>query len=338
MQNQSQNTNTNNDNKNESENIQNINLIQTTLAQSIENAAKLLIKDRRRSSFISFIIKFILTVATIIFIFSMLIFTDKSPIANSSSISEKHVAVIKIKGEISAEAPASAELINHSLKSAFENDNSVAVILQINSPGGSPVQAGIIYDEIKRLKKLYPKKSIYATVEDMCASGGYYIAAATDYIYADKASIVGSIGVIMEGFGLDKAIDKFGVQRRIYTSGENKAMLDPFSAENKKHVDYTKEMIAKVHQQFITAVKNGRGNRLKEDNNTFSGLIWTGEEAVKNGIIDGLYSTNNVARLIIKNEKLVDYTIEEGLANRLAKQFGSSLGTTFIKASNMVLK
>jgi len=311
---------------------------ESALANSIDNAVKSIIKERRRGRFGAFFAKLVILIIIGLVIIGLVETNSPSSVTNSTSNSTSHVAVVSINGEISANSAANAELINNSLKNAFENQNSVAVILKINSPGGSPVQAGMVYDEIKRLRKIYPKKVIYAVIEDICASGGYYIASATDFIYADKASIVGSIGVIMEGFGFDKAIEKFGVQRRLYTSGENKALLDPFSAENPAQTAYVKHMITTIHQQFIKAVKDGRGKRLKEEANTFSGLIWTGEEAAKNGIIDGLSSTENLSRVVIKNDNLVDYTVQEGLANRLAKQFGASIGTSIANKIDLKIK
>jgi len=220
----------------------------------------------------------------------------------------KHTALVDVKGVIAADADASADNIVSGLRAAFEDENTVGVILRINSPGGSPVQAGYVYDEIKRLRKKYPDTKLYAVVSDMCASGGYYIAAAADEIYADKASIVGSIGVLMNGFGFVDGMKKLGVERRLYTAGEHKGMLDPFSPVKPDEVAHVKHMLDTIHQQFIQAVKDGRGERLKDDPKIFSGLFWTGEEGVKLGLVDGLGSAGYVAREIIKQEKIVDYT------------------------------
>jgi protease-4 len=205
------------------------------------------------------------------------------------------------------------------------------VVLRINSPGGSPVQAGIINDEIRRLKALH-KKKVYAVVEEMCASGAYYIAVAADEIYVDKASLVGSIGVLMDGFGFTGAMEKLGVERRLLTAGENKGMLDPFSPQNAKQTAYAKAMIDQIHQQFIKVVKDGRGARLKETPETFSGLFWNGEEALRQGLVDKIGNLDYVAREVIKAEEIVDYTPHENLAERFAKRFGAAVGHGAVKA------
>jgi protease IV len=248
---------------------------------------------------------------------------------NESMVSHNHTAVIEIKGEIAAGEVTSADNIKYSIQQAFENENSRGIILKINSPGGSPVQAGMIYDEIMRQKQKYPKKHVYAVVEEICASGAYYIAAAADSIYVDKASIIGSIGVLMDGFGFDKTMEKFGVQRRLYTAGANKGMLDPFSPENPKQKEYILEMLGGIHQQFITAVKKGRGSRLKFEKNPemFSGLFWTGEKSIELGLSDGYGYVEDIADRLIREKQLVDYTMQEDFTDKIAKRFGASLGT-----------
>jgi protease-4 len=246
--------------------------------------------------------------------------------------SEKHTAMVTLEGEISSSSMANALDINSSLMSAFENEQSVGVVLRINSPGGSPVQAGMINDEIHRLRKLYPNKPFYVVVEDICASGGYYVAVAGDQILVDKASLVGSIGVIMEGFGFTGLMDKLGVTRRMITSGSNKGMLDPFSKEDPKQVEMVKTMINEIHQQFITVVKEGRGARLKESPDLFSGRIWNGEQAVKIGLVDGYGTVESVARDIFKAPDILDYTMKENFAERVAKRFGAEAGTAAGKA------
>jgi len=213
------------------------------------------------------------------------------------------------------------------LDKAFAADDSVGVILKINSPGGSPVQAGMINDEIVRLRKEYPKKPIYVVVEEMCASGGYYIAVAADKIYVNKASIVGSIGVLMDGFGFTGLMEKVGVERRLLTAGENKGFLDPFSAQNPKQKEYALEMLNEIHQQFIDVVRKGRGQRLKETPDTFSGLFWTGSKAIEMGLADDYGTVDSVARDVIKAEDLVDYTETEGLPERVLKKFGVAVGS-----------
>jgi protease-4 len=248
-----------------------------------------------------------------------------------SGPSTPHTALVEVRGEIASDSEASAEVLVSSLKSAFEDPGAQAVVLRINSPGGSPVQSGIINDEIKRLKALH-KKKVYAVVEEMCASGAYYIAVAADEIYVDKASIVGSIGVLMDGFGFTGTMEKLGVERRLLTAGENKGMLDPFSPQNEKERAFAKAMIDQIHQQFIAVVKEGRGQRLKETPETFSGLFWNGEEAIRQGLADKLGNLDYVAREVVKAEEIIDYTPRENLAERLAKRFGASVGSGAVKA------
>ncbi|CAM5782889.1 signal peptide peptidase SppA [Rhizobacter fulvus] len=243
-----------------------------------------------------------------------------------------HTALIEVRGEIAAGAEASAENLLPGIKTAFEDDGAKAIVLRINSPGGSPVQAGILYDEIRRLKKLHPTKKVYAVVEETCASGAYYIAVAADEIYADKASIVGSIGVLMDSFGATGLMDKLGVERRLITAGENKGIGDPFSPLQPKHRAYLQAMIDQIHQQFIAVVRQGRGTRLKEGPDTFSGLFWNGEQALKNGLIDHLGNLDYVARDVIKAEEVIDYTPKENVAERLAKKFGAAIGSGAVKA------
>jgi protease-4 len=250
----------------------------------------------------------------------------------SSSISTPHTAVVEIKGEIAAGADASAEFVNAALQAAFEDEGSRAVVLLINSPGGSPVQAGMMNDEILRLKAKY-KKPVYAVVEETAASAAYYIAVAADQIYVDKASIVGSIGVLMDGFGFTELMGKLGVERRLMTAGENKGFLDPFSAQSERQRAYAQTMLNQIHQQFITVVKNGRGDRLKETPEMFSGLFWSGEQAVELGLADQFGSLEFVAREIVKTENIIDYTRRENVAERLAKRFGMALGEGAMKAT-----
>jgi protease-4 len=245
---------------------------------------------------------------------------------------EKHTALVTLEGEISSSSMANALDINSSLTAAFENENSAGVVLRINSPGGSPVQAGMINDEIHRLRKLYPSKPLYVVVEDICASGGYYVAVAGDQILVDKASLVGSIGVIMEGFGFTGLMDKLGVTRRMITAGSNKGMMDPFSKENPQQVEMIKTMIDEIHQQFIAVVKAGRGDRLKETPEMFSGRVWNGEQAIKIGLVDGYGSVETVARDIFKAPDILDYTMKENFAERVAKRFGAEVGAAAGKA------
>jgi protease-4 len=242
----------------------------------------------------------------------------------------RHTALVELEGVIAPDSKASAEKVIKGLNRAFKDANTQGVVLRINSPGGSPVQAGYINDEIRRLRTKYPGTPIYAVVQDLCASGGYYVAVAAERIYVDKASLVGSIGVIIGGFGFTGAMDKLGIERRAYTSGTNKDFLDPFQPENPAHREHAQKMIGEIHQQFIRIVRQGRGQRLKETPDTFSGLIWTGEKSVELGLADSLGSLEFVAREVIKAERVVDYTQKENyfeqLSERLGTRFGEMLG------------
>ncbi len=246
-----------------------------------------------------------------------------------------HTAVVEIKGEIASGADASADGIVNALRAAFEDTSAQGIVLLINSPGGSPVQAGIINDEIKRLKTKH-NKPIYAVVEESCASAAYYIAAATDKIYVDKASIVGSIGVLMDGFGFTGLMDKLGVERRLMTAGANKGFLDPFSPQTEAQRAFAQTMLDQIHKQFIAVVKAGRGDRLKDSPELFSGLFWTGQQAIELGLADQLGSLDFVAREVIKAEELVDYTRRENVAERLAKRFGAAIGEGAVRAIRAV--
>jgi protease IV len=242
-----------------------------------------------------------------------------------------HTAVIEIDGEIGPNSEASAEFVIAAAKAAFEDQGAQGVVLLINSPGGSPVQAGIINDELRRLKARH-KKPLYAVVEESCASAAYYVAVAADRIFVDKASIVGSIGVLMEGFGFVGLMDKIGVERRLFTAGENKGFLDPFSPQTERHRQHAQQMLDAVHLQFIDVVRTGRGKRLKERPELFSGLFWTGQQAVELGLADQLGNLDFVAREVIKAEELVDYTRHENVAEKLAKRFGAAVGEGAVKA------
>ena len=250
-----------------------------------------------------------------------------------SDVSTAHTAVVEVKGEIAAGADASAEFVNAALRAAFEDSGSKAIVLLINSPGGSPVQAGMMNDEILRLKAKH-HKPVYAVVEESCASAAYYVAVSADKIFVDKASIVGSIGVLMDGFGFTGLMNKLGVERRLLTAGENKGFLDPFSPQSDKQRAYAQGMLDQIHQQFIAVVKAGRGERLKETPETFSGLFWSGQQAVELGLADQLGNLDYVAREVVKAEEVIDYTRRDNVAERLAKKFGAALGEGAIKAFN----
>ncbi|MFC6674048.1 signal peptide peptidase SppA [Marinobacterium aestuariivivens] len=231
-----------------------------------------------------------------------------------------HTAYINIRGEIAVGTVADADHLIPSIQAAFENDNAKAVVLRIDSPGGSPVQSGRVYEEIRAQKALHPDKKVYAVIGDIGASGGYYIAAAADEIYADQASLVGSIGVISSGFGFTGLMEKLGIERRAITAGDNKALLDPFSPLNKQTREFWESVLAKTHQQFIQRVKEGRGDRLKNDPRIFSGLIWNGEQALEIGLIDGLGSMNSLARDVIGETNLVDYSPSRDLLQKLTQR------------------
>ena len=237
----------------------------------------------------------------------------------------KHTAVVDVTGVIAEGADAGAEKIIDGLRDAFEDQGTEGVILKINSPGGSPVQAGYVFDEIQRLRGEYPEIPVYAVIADMCASGGYYIAAAADKIYADKASIVGSIGVLMDGFGFVGAMEKLGVERRLMTSGEHKGMLDPFSPRDEAQSAHMEQLLAQIHQQFIDTVKEGRGDRLKgEEGELFSGLFWSGERAVALGLVDELAGPDHVAREVIGADEMVNFSRERDWLERFADRVGAA--------------
>jgi len=239
---------------------------------------------------------------------------------------------VEVSGIIAPGTDNSAEKINTALQAAFKDSKTVGVVVRINSPGGSPVQAGYVNDEIRRLRGKYPSIPVYAVVEDLCASGGYYIAVAADKIYVDKASLVGSIGAIIGGFGFTGAMEKLGIERRAYTAGTNKDFLDPFAPEKPEHREHAKKMLDEIHQQFINTVRQGRGKRLKESPEIFSGLVWTGEKSIELGLADALGSAEYVAREVVKAERLVDFTPEDNVFEIVSKRLGTSFGEGFARA------
>lgn len=245
-----------------------------------------------------------------------------------SSSGGTHTALVNVEGVIAPQGSASADRIVGGLRAAFEDEDAVGVIVRINSPGGSPVQAGYINDEISRLRAEYPDKPLYAVIADVAASGGYYVAAAADKIYADKSSLVGSIGVVMNGFGFVGAMDKLGVERRLLTAGKFKGLLDPFSPEKPVEVAHIQGILDRVHRQFIAAVKRGRGDRLRQDDDIFSGLIWTGEQGMELGLVDALGSSSYVAREVIGAEEIVDYTPSRSILERVSERIGSAMAHT----------
>jgi protease-4 len=244
----------------------------------------------------------------------------------------RHTAVVEISGVIASDQPGSAENINAGLQEAFKDKGTQGVVLRINSPGGSPVQAAQINDEIRRLREKYPNTPLYAVVEDICASGGYYVAVASDKIFVNESSIVGSIGVLMDGFGFSNVLEKLGVERRLLTAGENKGFLDPFSPLEPAQREHAQNMLNTIHQQFIKVVREGRGERLKETPDMFSGLMWTGQKSIDMGLADALGSVEYVAREVIKAEDLVDFTPRENIAERVAKRFGAAMAEALVRA------
>ena len=252
----------------------------------------------------------------------------------------KHTALVELTGVIAADKEANADDVVAGLRDAFENKSTAGVILRINSPGGSPVQAGYINDEIKRLRQEHPDTPFYVVISDICASGGYYVAAAADKIYADKASIVGSIGVRMDGFGFVDAIQKLGVERRLLTAGEHKGFLDPFQPAKQADIEQVQKLLDDIHQQFIDVVTTGRGDKLQEDPDLFSGYVWTGEQAVTLGLVDELGSSGYVAREVIGEETIVDYTQTEDWLTKFGKRFGTALGRGIgeVLGGNLTLK
>ncbi len=241
----------------------------------------------------------------------------------AEAVGRKHTAMVEVSGLIAPGTDASAEKVTAALQAAFKDKNTQGVVLRVNSPGGSPVQAQTIYEEMRRLRKKNPQIPLYAVVEDVCASGCYYIAVGADRIYVARSSIVGSIGVLMNGFGFTGLMEKLGVERRLLTSGDNKAMLDPFSPLEERHRDYAQQLMNDIHQQFIGVVREGRGKRLKEAPEIFTGLIWTGQKSVELGLADAFGSLEYVAREVIKAEDIVNYSEKESIAEKLAKRFGS---------------
>ena len=304
----------------------------SAVEQSLETLARELLRDRRseRRWRVFFRLAWLGLALTVFWLLA-------AQRGHSGAPAGPHTALVEVRGEIAPDTEASAEQLIAGLKQAFEDVSARAVVVRINSPGGSPVQAGIVNDEIRRLKALH-KKKVYAVVDEMCASGAYYIAVAADEIYVDKASLVGSIGVLMDGFGVAGLMEKLGVERRLITAGENKGMLDPFSPQNERHKAYAQAMIDQIHRQFIAVVKEGRGDRLKESPDTFSGLFWNGEEAIRMGLADKLGSLDFVAREVIQAEEVVDYTPKENVAEKLARRFGASIGAGAVRSAHALMR
>ena len=290
----------------------------------VTKLASAALKEQRRARLWGIFFK-LLTFAYITFILMMAVdWKGRAELAGG----KKHTAMVELSGLIAPGSDASAEKITAALQAAFKDKNTQGVIIRINSPGGSPVQSQTIYDEMRRLRKKYPDIPLYAVVEDICASGGYFVAAGADRIYVSKSSVIGSIGVLMNGFGFSGLMEKLGVDRRLITAGENKGMLDPFSPVNDKDVEHARLLVKDIHQQFISVVREGRGKRLKETPDMFSGLIWTGQMSIELGLADGLGSLESVARDVVKAEDIVDYSQKENFAEKIARRFGASVASS----------
>ena len=294
--------------------------------QAIEKLALAALDEQRRSRRWGIFFKLL------VFIYlTVLLIIGMDWVGKKDSSHGKHTALVEVNGVIAPNSNASADNVSSGLQEAFKDKRTQGVILRINSPGGSPVQAGYINDEIRRLRSKYPDIPLYAVVEDICASGGYYIAVAADRIYVDKASIIGSVGVLMDGFGFTGTMEKLGVERRLLSAGENKGFLDPFSPVLEPQKEYAQQMLDQIHQQFIGVVRAGRGKRLKETPDMFSGLMWVGQKSIDLGLADALGSVDYVAREVIKAEDIVDFTPRENVAERLAKRFGAGMAEGLVR-------
>ena len=297
--------------------------------RTLEKVALAAVQEQRRARYWNIFFKSLLFIYLFVILFIWLGWIGGKDMTSTG----KHTALVELRGVISPESAASADNIITGLQAAFKDKNTQGVILRINSPGGSPVQAGHINDELRRLRAKYPNIPVYAVVEDICASGGYYVAVAADKIYVDKGSIMGSIGVLMDGFGFTGLMDKLGIERRLLAAGKNKGFLDPFSPMREDQVEYANSMLQEIHQQFINVVRQGRGKRLKETPELFSGLVWVGPKSIELGLADALGSVDYVAREVIKAEDIVDYTPHENVAERLARRFGAAMADSLVRSA-----
>lgn len=298
----------------------------------IEKLAFGALTEQRRTRRWGIFFKFLLAIYLVVIV----VISRPDMFADAISATAKHTAVVDVNGIISEDSDASADNVVAGLRAAFKDSNTVGVIIRVNSPGGNPVEAGYINDEIYRLKKEYPAMPVYAVVQDIGASGGYYVAVAADKIYADKASIVGSIGVRMENFGFVEAIEKLGIERRLLTAGEKKGLMDPFLPIQSEIEDHLQGVLDEIHRQFIEIVKKGRGDRLSAEADLFTGLVWTGEQCLELGLVDALGSTGFVAREIVGEEKIVDFTPRKDILSHFAKTFGVALSESLIQAGLQV--
>jgi len=294
--------------------------------KTLEKVALAAIQEQRRTRHWGIFFKLLLFVYLFALLFIGMGWFGKKDLAPGN-----HTAMIEVNGVIAPTGQASADVVMTGLQDAFKDKRTQGVILRINSPGGSPVQAGHINDEIRRLRAKHPDIPVYAVVEDICASGGYYVAVAADKIYVDKASIIGSIGVLMDGFGFTGTMEKLGVERRLLAAGDNKGFLDPFSPVNETHKAHAEKMLDDIHRQFIEVVRRGRGKRLRDTPGLFSGLMWTGQDSVDMGLADALGGIDYVAREVIKAETIVDFTPKENIAERVARRFGAAMAETLVR-------
>jgi protease IV len=292
----------------------------------IEKIALEAIREQRRARQWGILFKLLL----FIYLFALL-FAAIGWLGGKDALPGRHTALVELRGVISADSLASADNVVTGLQEAFKDKRTQGVILRINSPGGSPVQAAHINDEIRRLRAKYPQIPLYAVVEDICASGGYYVAVAADKIYVDKGSIVGSIGVLRDGFGFTGTMDKLGVERRLLAAGKNKGFLDPFSPLQESQKEFAENMLQQIHEQFMAVVRQGRGKRLKETPEMFSGLMWVGPRSIELGLADELGSVDYVAREVVKAEDIVDFTPHENIAERFAKRFGAGVAESLVR-------
>jgi protease-4 len=296
----------------------------------IANLATAALKEQRKARRWGIFFK-LLTFAYLTFILVLVV--DWRGRGEMSSSGKKHTAMVEVSGIIAPGTDASADRVTSALQEAFKDKNTKGVVVRCNSPGGSPVQAQTIYDEMRRLRKKYPEIPLYAVVDDVCASGGYFVAVGADRIFVSKASVVGSIGVLMNGFGFTGLMEKLGVERRLITAGENKGMLDPFSPMTDKDVAHARALMADIHQQFIGVVREGRGKRLKEAPDTFSGLIWTGQKSVELGLADGIGTLESVARDVVEAEDIVDFSSRESVVEKFARRFGASAASALVESA-----
>ncbi|MDP2398770.1 MAG: S49 family peptidase [Burkholderiales bacterium] len=292
----------------------------------LEKVALAAIQEQRRSRRWGMFFKMMV----LLYLFALL-FIGMGWLRGSETSKGSHTALIDVSGVIGSGTNASADRVITGMQAAFKDKNTKGVILRINSPGGSPVQAGYINDEIRRLRGKHPEVPLYAVVEDICASGGYYVAAAADRIFVDKASIIGSIGVLLDGFGFTRTMEKMGVERRLLAAGKNKGFLDPFSPIQEEHTAHAEDMLDDIHQQFINVVRQGRGKRLKETPEMFSGLLWVGQKSIDLGLADAMGSLEFVAREVVKAENIVDFTQQENIAERFARRFGAAAVETLVR-------